>query len=59
MIAEPVLLPTVKPTVAVVAPVAVAVPIPGAPGTAFGVIAPEAAEAAEVPAAFVAVTVKV
>ena len=59
MIAEPVLLPAVKPTVAVVAPVAVAVPIVGAPGTAFGVMELEAAEASELPAALVAVMVKV
>jgi hypothetical protein len=46
-------------TVAVVAPVAVAVPIVGAPGTAYVVTDALAADAVPVPTAFVAVTVYV
>jgi hypothetical protein len=50
----------VNATVAVVDPVAVAVPIVGAPGaTASVVIKFEAADAADVPTLFVAVTVNV
>jgi hypothetical protein len=50
----------VKPTVAVVDPVAEAVPIVGAPGTTASVVIEfEAADAADVPAPFVAVTVNV
>jgi len=50
----------VKSTVAVVGPVAVAVPIVGAPGSPSGVVIELLAElAAEVPILFVAVTVNV
>ena len=50
----------VKPTVAEADPVAVAVPIVGAPGTTGSVVIEfEAADAADVPALFVAVTVNV
>ena len=58
--APPFELGRVKATVAVVALVEVAVPIVGAPGaTAPVVMELEAAEATEVPAELVAVTVKV
>ncbi len=46
----------VKPTVAVVDPVAVATPIVGAPGTVRGVTAAETVEDGPVPAALVALT---
>jgi hypothetical protein len=49
----------VKATVAVVGPVAVTAPIPGAGGTPCGVTDVEALDETEVPAEFVAVTVKV
>ena len=50
----------VKETVALVDPVAVAVPIVGAPGTTADVVTEfEAAEAREVPTLLVAVTLKV
>jgi len=49
----------VNETDAVVAPVDVAVPIVGAPGVVEVVMEPDAADASEVPIAFVAVTVNV
>jgi hypothetical protein len=49
----------VKLTVAVVDPVAVAAPMVGAPGTVTGVTGADGADTAEVPPAFVAVTVNV
>ena len=59
MIAEPPLLDgAVKVTLALALP-AVAVPIVGAPGTVDGVTLLDAADAAPVPSALVAVTVKV
>ena len=49
-----------KPTVAVVDPVFVAVPTVGAPGTTASVVIEfEAADAADVPALFIALTVNV
>ena len=59
IVAPPLETGAVKATVAVVDPVAVAVPIVGAPGTANVVIEFEAADAADVPTLFVAVTVNV
>ena len=55
----PLLAGCVKETVAVVAPVAVAVPIVGAPGTLYVVTDALAEDAAPVPTTFVAVTVYV
>ena len=49
----------VNATVAVVGPVAVAVPMTGAPGTPSGVTDADAPEAAEVPFVFVAVALNV
>ena len=59
MVAPPLLAGAVNVTVAVLAPVAVAVPIVGAPATVNGVVELLAALAALVPAELVAVTVKV
>ena len=60
IVAPPLETGAVKATVAVVDPVAVAVPTVGAPGTtATVVIEFEAADAADVPTLFVAVTVNV
>jgi hypothetical protein len=56
--APPVFVGAVKLTEAVVLP-AVAVPIPGAPGTVAGITPLEAFDAVPVPAPLVAVTVKV
>ena len=60
MIGEPPLdAGAVKATVAVVAPVAVTVPIVGAPGGPIGMTDADALDETEVPAAFRAVTVNV
>ena len=58
MALPPVIAGAVKVTLAVVLP-AVAVPMVGAPGTPAGVALLDAAEAALIPIALVAVTVKV
>ena len=58
MIALPLLAAAVYATATVVLP-AVGVPIVGAPGNVYGVTAADAPDAVPVPAAFVAVTVKV
>ena len=60
IVAPPLETGCVKATVAVIDPIAVAVPIVGAPGTTASVVIEfEAADANDVPALFVAVTLNV